>query len=263
MIRRGKHTVNFTIIPNEVLNDINLKAEALALLVYLIGKPENWKINAEQLGLRFGWGRDKVYKVLKSLIDAFYVTRKPLIVKGLKRGSEYTVYDKALKRRETPHCLISRTSVETDTYKEQTLLDTTIISNILPKPKKSKRISKLEDFVLTDDLKEYAKKYGKEPHLVFETMKNWLEAKGVQKKDYNATFRQFCLPKKWEEEKGSKDNILRLTPASDADNLKWILTQWQTSSVDFRRSNLMRNHEQSVVRLVKAGKIPEKELQFE
>ena len=235
----------------------------MALLVYLIGKPENWKINAEQLGMRFGWGRDKVYKVLKSLIDAFYVTRKPLIVKGLKRGSEYTVYDKALKRTETPHCLISRTSVETDTYKEQTLLDTNIISNILPKPKKSKRISKLEDFVLTDDLKEYAKRYGKEPHLVFETMKNWLEAKGVQKKDYNATFRQFCLPKKWEEDKSTKDNVVRLTPTSDADNLKWILTQWQTSSVDFRRSNLMRKHEQSVMRLVNAGKIPKEELQFD
>lgn len=263
MIRRGKHTVNFTIVPNDILNDTNLKAEALGLLVYLIGKPENWKINAEQLGMRFGWGRDKVYKVLKSLIDAFYVTRKPLIVKGLKRGSEYTVYDKALKRTETPHCLISRTSVESDTYKEQTLSDTTIISNILPKPKKSKRVSKLEDFVLTDELKEYAKKYGKDPLIVYETMKNWLEAKGVTKKDYNATFRQFCIPKKWEEDKTSKDNVVRLTPTNEIDELKRVLNLWQTSTIDFRRTIMMRNHEHSVVRLVNAGKIPKEELQFD
>ena len=42
------------------------------------------------------------------MINAGYVTRKANIVDGLKRGSEYTVYDR--KMAEKPHCSQTRTS---------------------------------------------------------------------------------------------------------------------------------------------------------
>ena len=108
MIKRSKHTTDYTVIPNAIMEDQDLDCECLGMLTYLIGKPSNWKIQAEFLGKRFGWGKTKVYGILKKLINAGYVTRKANIVDGLKRGSEYTVYD--TKMAEKPHCSQTRTS---------------------------------------------------------------------------------------------------------------------------------------------------------
>lgn len=108
MIKRSKHTTDYTVIPNAIMEDKDLDCECLGMLTYLIGKPSNWKIQAEFLGKRFGWGKTKVYGILKKLINAGYVTRKANIVDGLKRGSEYTVYD--MKMAEKPHCSQTRTS---------------------------------------------------------------------------------------------------------------------------------------------------------
>ena len=58
MIKRSKHTTDYTVIPNAIMEDRDLDCECLGMLTYLIGKPSNWKIQAEFLGKRFGWGQD-------------------------------------------------------------------------------------------------------------------------------------------------------------------------------------------------------------
>lgn len=66
---------SFTTVNNAVLNDEKLSAEALGVLAYLLGKPNDWTVMPANLANRFGCGRDRIYRILKELIDAGYMFR--------------------------------------------------------------------------------------------------------------------------------------------------------------------------------------------
>lgn len=76
IVRTAIGEVPYTQISNELLNDETLSAEALGVLVYLISKPHNWRIQPRAIGRRFGCGRDKIYRILNDLIEAGYAARE-------------------------------------------------------------------------------------------------------------------------------------------------------------------------------------------
>lgn len=93
-IIRTVHENNFTIIANGCLQDDSLSAEALGILCYLLGRPNDWTVRPTQLAERFGCGRERIDRILKELISASYIVktryRDP---KTQSWGSvEYTVY---------------------------------------------------------------------------------------------------------------------------------------------------------------------------
>lgn len=71
IIKRGKRKANFTIIGNHVFEDLRLQEE-LGVLVYLLSRPDDWHISTEQLRKRFGYGRDKLQRILGALRDYGY-----------------------------------------------------------------------------------------------------------------------------------------------------------------------------------------------
>ena len=95
MIVKRKHSGSFAVIPNITANDEQLSIDALGMLVFLLGKPNDWQVNIANLRKRFGIGRDRVYAILKELEGAGYMQKSQP-----KRGSnhrfsavEYTVFD--------------------------------------------------------------------------------------------------------------------------------------------------------------------------
>lgn len=74
-ILRRVHTRNFTVITNEVVNDTELSAEALGVLVYLLGRPHDWIVQQTQLSDRFQCGRDRMLRIIKELIVIGYIRR--------------------------------------------------------------------------------------------------------------------------------------------------------------------------------------------
>ena len=46
---------------------------------------------------------------------------------------------------------------------------------------------------LTDELRNYARRFAVDPEFVAEEMRNWAAAKGEQRKDWNAVYRTFVL----------------------------------------------------------------------
>jgi hypothetical protein len=74
-IIRRRHRRNFTIVGNKLLNDKRLSSDERALMVDLLSRPDNWKIIPRAVAGRMHWGRDKTYRVLKSLIEKGYLTR--------------------------------------------------------------------------------------------------------------------------------------------------------------------------------------------
>lgn len=68
---------SFAVIDHEPIEDTRLSWETLGLLTYLLSKPDNWTINADNLvGMERGAGRDKVYRMLKEMEDVGYLVRR-------------------------------------------------------------------------------------------------------------------------------------------------------------------------------------------
>lgn len=74
-IYRERLTRNYTVIDNRILRDPRLKGEAKGLLVSLLSHHPQWKIIIKVVMREMGWGRDKVYRLLKHLSALGYVHR--------------------------------------------------------------------------------------------------------------------------------------------------------------------------------------------
>ena len=95
-----KRTSEFAIIPNEVAEDNNLSFDARGLLCYLLAKPDNWKVQVQNIQKAGNIGRDKSYRLLNELINAGYV-EKQISRDQLGRicDTDYIVYDCAVPAR--------------------------------------------------------------------------------------------------------------------------------------------------------------------
>jgi len=59
----------FSWLPNSLVSDENVSAEALAVALYLNGKPDNWHARPFDIRKRFGWGDKKWRSVSKELVS--------------------------------------------------------------------------------------------------------------------------------------------------------------------------------------------------
>lgn len=115
MITRSPHpTSNFYMLDKAISEDKRLGWAARGLLVFLLGKPDNWTVSPAALvnetakAMR-GTGRDGVYAILKELKDAGYLrTVGARAEGGIFAGADYIVC-------ESPHTEIPDTAEKPDT----------------------------------------------------------------------------------------------------------------------------------------------------
>ena len=272
MIKRSKHTTDYTVIPNAIMEDKDLDCECLGMLTYLIGKPSNWKIQAEFLGKRFGWGKTKVYGILKKLINAGYVRRKANIVDGLKRGSEYTVYDK--KMVVNLHCSQTRTS-DTPIVRE---CERIISNNNLSYIYKEKIYKKESEY--ENQFKEFDKEYPRSNKRstwqggskIYEKFKRVLKGgvsfddlmKGLRlykqdqtvKDGYAKNVLTWLNQEGWSYEPPQAEQVIPFSIKQDDD---FVLKQWQEEGKEWFRIHLKRRHDQALHELIAEGKITQEE----
>ena len=84
---------NFTVIPNNMLNDEGIDADCLAGMVYLLSKPSNWIVKPTNIQNRFKFGRDKTYRVINQLVKKKYIVREEHRTEGKYSSFSYYVYD--------------------------------------------------------------------------------------------------------------------------------------------------------------------------
>jgi|9_EtaG_2_1085328.scaffolds.fasta_scaffold27396_3 hypothetical protein len=87
---------NYSTLPNKLINDEKLSGDGLAVLVYLLSKPADWKVNAQNIANRFGWGIKKVYNIMKHLIQIGYMAKDTKREQGKFATTLYFVYDSPL-----------------------------------------------------------------------------------------------------------------------------------------------------------------------
>lgn len=93
---RRSHTpsdIGFTVIINSVIEDERLSATALAILIYLLSKPPEWKIQMADVKRRFSCGRDKVHAAYRELEDARYLVRECVKAQNGRWVWTRTIYD--------------------------------------------------------------------------------------------------------------------------------------------------------------------------
>jgi len=65
----------FTTIPNALINDSEISFKAKGILIYLLSKPDDWKVYESDIVNHSTDGRDKVRSGIKELLDAGYISR--------------------------------------------------------------------------------------------------------------------------------------------------------------------------------------------
>lgn len=167
LIIRSNIRQNFTVIPNEMANDDRLPADALGLLVYLLTKPNDWKVRVNELRSRFDMGKDKTYRILGNLEQLGYVIRESVRSGGQFAETRYIV-------RDLP-CSDFSDAAKPDAAEPDAVFQTHTknIKNKEPKITKSTNKKPVDDLVLTDKLIAYASDYGLDAKEVMEDVRLW------------------------------------------------------------------------------------------
>lgn len=63
----------FTMVPNEYLNDIRLSVNTMAVLVYVMSKPEGYKMHIDEISQRFKIETDDALNLMQALRDLNYL----------------------------------------------------------------------------------------------------------------------------------------------------------------------------------------------
>lgn len=116
-IIKTKRNINFTTIPNSIVNDKRLQWNDLGLLVYLLSKPETWSVRVDALVNEKGIGRDAVYGMLKRLRAIGYAS----LIRYADGSTEWTILDEPYQENqdlekpdqenpdlEKPHVLVKK-----------------------------------------------------------------------------------------------------------------------------------------------------------
>ena len=84
---------NYSVVPNAMINDVGLDADCLAVMLYLLSKPNNWIVKPTNIQNRFNFGKDKAYRIINKLIKKQYIVREEHRVEGQYASFTYYVYD--------------------------------------------------------------------------------------------------------------------------------------------------------------------------
>lgn len=92
-IERSFHTGNYTIIPNEILQDSSMSSNATMILVYLLSCKSDWNIKPKNIWKSKNISRDHVYEAFNELIDLGYMQKTVTMKGNLKNVVRYKVSD--------------------------------------------------------------------------------------------------------------------------------------------------------------------------
>ena len=171
LIIRRHLTENFTVLPNDLLNDGLLKADGLALMCYLLSKPQDWIVRHKEIQNRMDWGRDKTRNVIASLVQIGYIEKETIREDGKFSETRYIVKDSPRPEKPSPENQLLVISHLTKDIEQRT--DYTK-SNKLARQKKQLLVDWKPD--ATDQ--QYATDAGLDWEDTFEDIRLWNEQNG-------------------------------------------------------------------------------------
>lgn len=92
-ITRHTHFKDFSILPNDLVQDERMTFSAKGLLCYLLSLPEDWNINVSYIAKTFQVSERSILKDLQILINLGYCMRTPKRIGNKMCGQRYQVTD--------------------------------------------------------------------------------------------------------------------------------------------------------------------------
>lgn len=97
-IRANKNNGHFTQVSNQIINNAQLSFADKGLLLYLLSKPDTWKIARKDLEKHASDGQTKIRAILKHLRVLGYLTLTKIVdTNGRILGWRYTVYEQPIE----------------------------------------------------------------------------------------------------------------------------------------------------------------------
>lgn len=108
-VYRIQKAESFTQIDNRMITDNTITAKAKGILLYLLSKPNEWKVYEVDIVNNMRDGKDSVRSGLKELIEVGYIHRERMHdERGRFAGYSYIVYE---YKAENPHFTVSGDTV--------------------------------------------------------------------------------------------------------------------------------------------------------
>ena len=171
LIVRSSLKDNFSVLPNQLINDERLSTDHLGLLVYLLSKPNDWQVRVKQLQNRFDMGRDKTRRILATLEQYGYISRDIVRTEGKFSQTRYIVKDSP--ETENPATVFPATVNPTLTKDRDIQRTESTKSN-----KGAKQ--KLTDWQPTDQDRQYATDLGLDAEEILTDIRLWDEKNGFK-----------------------------------------------------------------------------------
>ena len=171
IIRSPRPASNFVIISKRLSECKPLSWAARGLMLYLLGKPDNWKISVQHLmneATGWGTGRDAIYRMIDELIQQKYIRREKI-----QGDYVYTVFDTPFQDTETQDTPFQDTETPTQTSND--------LKQELNEPKKEKNAREAvaqqtgpgDVAQHADDLPQYAKVETRGPYEAYAMYADW------------------------------------------------------------------------------------------
>ena len=170
LIVRSSLKENFSVLPNELINDDRLSTEHLGLLVYLLSKPNDWQVRVKQLQNRFDMGRDKTRRILATLEQYGYISRDIVRAEGKFSETRYIVKDSPETENPSPEKPSPVNQTLTKDREKQRTEST--------KSKRGSAKEKLADWMPSEKDKEYAESLELDWEEVLTDIRLWDEKNG-------------------------------------------------------------------------------------
>ena len=170
LIVRSSLKDNFSVLPNELINDDRLSTEHLGLLVYLLSKPNDWQVRVKQLQNRFDMGRDKTRRILATLEQYGYISRDIVRAEGKFSETRYIVKDSPEPENPSP---VFPAPVNQTLTKDRDIQRTEST-----KSKRGSAKKKLTDWMPSERDKEYAESFELDWEEVLTDIRLWDEKNG-------------------------------------------------------------------------------------
>jgi len=205
LIVRSSLKDNFSVLPNELLNDDRLSAEQLGLLVYLLSKPTDWQVQVTELRKRFDVGRDKIRTILACLEQYGYISKEQVRSEGKFASNRYVVSDSPLTEKpltEKPSTVNPTLNKDRDIQRTEYTKSNTVAKK-----------QKLTDWTPSDADKEYAESLELDWQEILKDIRLWDEKKG--NKAAYASCKAFWQGWCRKEKKGTQGRLKRQQSVSE------------------------------------------------
>ena len=91
-ILKKSFRIDFTQVPNVIINDSKVSLKAKGLYLYMISKPDNWQFSLKGMQTQLKESRNSILSTINELIKLGYLEKIKNRINGRQSANDYIMY---------------------------------------------------------------------------------------------------------------------------------------------------------------------------